>query len=427
MLGPKPVNWLAADTTFSISFVVVHLLYIFIWLTDIFQLPVTDIWYFRNANCPHTVCSTLAMCAGSLAAFNIGYLILPYKLRMEPMKAVMPWQRLGKLLVRISCGLLILFVILVGPQFLSGRYEGSTFSYLPNIVFQVFQGLILAAIAVLVVSRASYSGRSKRIIWLDTFLAVAASVALLLHGDRSTFLIIVLAILTAYSEFIKPIKVQTAALALAAMFVLLGISGLARHAVEGRNLASFYRIGQEKFGDSLENAAVGFSGSVLTAFVAVDHVPGDHRYYMGKQKINAVAGLIPFGRKLFNVQQTTETSSSVLFTYLIQGTTGKVSGTGTSIFADIYLEGGYGLTLFVFFLFGLLFKHITTKARSTDDLRWKVALVSLVAILSISGRMQIVDLLVRQVAYPVMYMLFFAYVLGVHRRGSRYVMMKPPT
>ena len=76
-------------------------------------------------------------------------------------------------------------------------------------------------------------------------------------------------------------------------------------------------------------------------------------------------------------------------------------------------------------MFGLLFKLITEKAKSTDDLRWKVALVSLVAILSISGRMQIVDLLVRQVAYPVLYVMFFAFVLGISTKGSRYAMMRP--
>jgi hypothetical protein len=68
-----------------------------------------------------------------------------------------------------------------------------------------------------------------------------------------------------------------------------------------------------------------------------------------------------------------------------------------------------------------LFKLISEKSKSTDDLRWKVASVALVSVLAISGRMQVLDLLIRQVAYPVLYVVAFAWFAGLSVRASRYV------
>ena len=370
------------------------------------------------------------MPCGCLSAFNMGYIFIKYRVRVAPLKPVAKWQSLGKLLVRFSMAMLTAFIFVVGVgRFWGGIYTGSNFGFGASILLALFQGLVVASICVLIVSRTSMTfGRGMKggVLWFDLLLAIGASLAVLLHGDRSTFLIIVLAVVASYSEFVKPLKLRTAALAFFGLFVLLGVSGLARHASEGRSIASFYRIAVETGDDSIEYAMKSFSGSVLTAFIATDYVPSNHPYFMGQLKTNSLAGLIPFGRKLFGVRQDIDSDTAMLFTYLVHGKVGRdVAGAGTSVFADIYLEGGYWFTLVCFFMMGCLFKTISEKAKSTDNLLWKVGLICLIAVSCISGRMAILNLLIRQVAYPVMYVGFIAWLIGVRIRASSYVAVHP--
>ena len=416
---PKPLNWLTPDVAFTGSFVVVHFLYILIWLTGVYDLG-TDIWFWRGANCPHVVCKTLAMCASCLAAFHCGYCLIRPNLaiREEYQKStIQNWQGLGKFMTRFSLGLLLAFIGLIGSAFLGGHYSGSTFSFLPSVVFLIFQGSIIASITVLVFSRASIRSKTRRIMAFDLLLVAVGAFALLLHGDRSLFLVMLVACITSISEFIKPIKLSTAVLAVIGLFILFGISQFAR-AGGDRSIYGFYKTGAERWGQSFEVSARTFGSSSLCAYVAVDLVPDKHNYFMGQYKTNDLAGILPFGRKIFGVEQNAETSSSHLFTLLIQGTTSKVAGAGSSVFGDLYIDFGFVGSAVAFFLLGLLFRFVTEKSRSSRSILWKVGFVALVAVSSICARYGITSLLIRHVAYPVIYTAFFAYLLGVSTKGK---------
>lgn len=414
----KPVNWLTPDVTFTVSFVIVHFLYIFMWLTQVFDLG-EEMWYFRGAHCPHTVCVTLAMCSACLSVFLLGYMLLRPRRRLGPSRINLGWQQLGKIMARVALFGLSGYIIAMQGRFLEGYYTGSSGGgFVGNTLLSVFQGLVLASIAVVVISRAPLRSRSRRLMALDIFLVLVAGVALLIHGDRSTFVLILIAIAASYSEFVKPISLKTGILAFIGLVMLLGIAQVARsRAVGERSLGMFYRVGLETADESIEISARTFSGSGLTAFVAVDYVPEKHEYFKGKLKLLSVAGIVPFGRRLFGLEQNAETSSSNLFTKLIQGSERGVSGTGTSVFGDFYLEGGFVVCLFAFLLLGVFFRWVLEKSRSTNDLRWHVMLICLVSVLAISARMLIIELIVRQVIYPVIYTAVIAWFLGVRFRG----------
>lgn len=410
----RPVNWVTPDVAFTASFVIVHFLYIFLWLTKVYDLG-TEIWYFRGANCPHTVCKTLAMCSACLSSFHLGYTLLKPRKRLRSNTINAGWQQLGRLMTRIALLGLLGFIAILGGSFWGGHYSGSSGGgSTANILFNIFQGLILASIGVLVISRAPIKSSPRRILAVDFILAGGGAIALLIHGDRSTFVLMLLAFVAAYSEFVKPIKLRTGILAFVGLIMLLGIAQVARsRAVGERSLSTFFKVGRETAGDSVEISAKTFSGSGLTAFVAVDYVPRYHDYYLGKMKVLQIAGVVPFGRRLFGIAQDHETSTSNLFTLLIQGSTKGVSGTGTSVFADFYVDAGLPGCLVVFSLLGILFRWVVEKSRSTNDIRWHVAFVCLVAVLSISARMMIIGLLVRQVVYPLLYASLIAWLLGV--------------
>ena len=415
---PRPINWLTPETAFTASYVVVHFLYITIWLTGVYELG-DEIWYWRQADCPDVVCKALAMCAASLAAFQCGFCLIrsrvPVSNDYRP-ATLSAWQLLGKVMTRSSLLLLALFVALIGSAFLGGNYRGSSFGFLPNVVFLIFQGLIIASVTVMVISRASIRSNTRKLLALDTVLVLLGAFALLLHGDRSLFLVIIVTFVAAVSEFIKPIKLQTGLLAMVGLFMLFGVSQIARTA-DDRSIFGFYDAGREHWDKSFELSAKTFGGSGLCAFVAVDWAPERHDYYWGQLKTNDLAGLVPFGRKLFGVTQSPDTSSSHLFTFLIQGSTGRVSGCGSSVFGDIYLEVGFWGASIFFLILGVFYRYVTEKARSSRNLLWKVAFIALIAVSSICGRYGITSLLIRHVGYPVIYTAFFAFILGIKLVG----------
>ena len=414
----KPVNWLTPDVSFTLSFLIVHFLYILLWLTEFYELG-EEIWYFRHANCPHTVCVTLAMCSACLAIFNLGYMMVKPRPRLGPSRLNKGWQSLGRLMTRLSLLGLAGFVIALGGSFWGGHYTGSSGGgTVGNTLFNIFQGLILASIAVLVISRAPIKSQSRKVMALDVVLVCIGALALLIHGDRSSFMLMLLAGIAAYSEFVKPFKLSTGIMAFVGLIMLMGIAQVARSkAIGERSISTFYRVGKETAEDSIEISARTFSGSGLTAFVAVDYVPTYHDYYKGEMKLLQIAGFIPFGRRILGIKQDSRTSTSNLFTLLVQGSERNVSGTGTSVFADFYVEGGLPCCLVVFFLFGMLFRWVLEKSRSTNDIRWHVALICLIAVLSISARMLILGLIVRQVIYPMIYTFLIGWLLGIRFRG----------
>ncbi|MCH2181525.1 MAG: hypothetical protein MK108_05920 [Mariniblastus sp.] len=415
---PKPVNWLTPETAFTASYVVVHFLYILLWLTGVYDLG-DEIWYWRQADCPDVVCKTLAMCTACLAAFHCGFCMLRCRLPVtndyRP-STLSGWQRLGKVMTRTSLVLLAVFVALIGSAFLGGNYSGSSFGFLPNVVFLIFQGLIIASVTVMVLSRASIRSTTRKLMALDLALVLLGAFALLLHGDRSLFLVIIVTVVAAISEFVKPIKLQTGVLAVIGLFMLFGVSQIARTA-DDRSIFAFYDAGRENWDKSFELSARTFGASGLCAFVAVDWAPERHDYYWGQLKTNDLAGLVPFGRKLFGVTQSPDTSSSHLFTFLIQGSTRRVSGCGSSVFGDIYLEVGFWGACLFFMLLGLFYRFVTEKSRSSRNLLWKVAFIALIAVSAICGRYGITSLLIRHVGYPVIYTAFFAFILGVKLVG----------
>ena len=99
---------------------------------------------------------------------------------------------------------------------------------------------------------------TRKLMALDLALVLLGAFALLLHGDRSLFLVIIVTVVAAVSEFIKPIKLQTGILAVVGLFMLFGISQIARTA-DDRSIFAFYDAGRENWDKSFELSARTFA------------------------------------------------------------------------------------------------------------------------------------------------------------------------
>ncbi|MCH2179376.1 MAG: oligosaccharide repeat unit polymerase [Mariniblastus sp.] len=417
-LEPKPVNWLTADVLFTLSFCVIHYAYFIYWTFDLNE-DMGEIWYIRNANCPHTVCISLAMYLTAVNAFLFGFYFIKTKRffpiinSQKPPQAVeRAWQRLGRLVIRLGFMGFLAFVMIVGPARFFGVYSGTNnISFVANIFFQLGTVFLMAGMTIAMASRGRIFKKTRKkrrgafgVGYLDMLLIATTVVAIGVHGDRSTLVTVSGAFIIAYSEFVKPLKLKTLAITSIVFVFFLGF------------ILAFRSAKTESYdfdpATNINSALNNLGTSAVCGFVAVDYTKDEYSY--GKMQVRQLLGIIPFGRRLFGVRDSIDNSSSLLLTLLIQGKIGKgVSGTGTSVFADLYFDFGFYGACLVFLLVGSLAKIIENKARTSTSIVWQVLLVTLVTFLAVCSRYTFSEGLIRFVLYSGLYVSFFCYVLSI--------------
>ena len=421
---PKPRNWLTVEVLFALSYSVIHFAYICYWLLGFFPAG-SELWFYRAANCPHTVNTGIAMYAACLCGFQCGFYLLPLRRVRSRMLTdwVHPglarqWGALGRILIRMGFLAFAGFVMIIGPQIVFGYYRGTNvYGFVPNIFFQLGQVWTLAGIAISTAShqtmfiRRPGRGRLFGFGRLDVALIAITVVAIGMHGDRSTLLFIFLGFLVAHNEYARPLSLRF--LSLLGLDTIFALGFIVTVRSVGTKFQTY---------DPLENinvALANLGGSSLCGFVAVDYVPDRHDYYYGRMQTLSLAGIMPFGRRLLGMKDSIENSSSMLMTKLIQGFTGKgVAGTGTSVFADFYLDFGFLITLGIFIGIGYLSKYIQNAARCSLSLRWQVALITYVTFIALMSRYTFVGGLIRYVIYGVLYATVVAMFFGIRMVAS---------
>ena len=419
---PKPVNWLTVDVLFAGTFSVIHFAYFFYWWAGLTE-GLGQIWHIRAANVPHTVCSALAMYLCAVNVFLFGFHIIR-TVRFEPIindalasKTLMKsWGKLGRLLVRLGFGGFLGYVVLVGPAVVFGSYSGTNnHGFLPNVSFQLGQVFLSSGVAVLILSRQrAFSGRkSKRnffgLSMIEAFLILTTLGAIGLHGDRSTLMFVLLPVLIARSEYVKTFRFSTLSWAAVALIGLLGFIVSARSVADGD-----YKF---KPLESINGALLNLGTSSICGFVAIDHIDRRNELYLGQMQTLHLMGAVPFSRRLAGVTDSPENSSSMLMTLLVQGKVGKgVAGTGTSVFADFYLDFGFWGTNIIFLLVGMFNKSFQNKVRGSTSLTWHVAFVCNLSFMTLCSRYTMFGGLIRFVLHTSIYVWLIAYCLGIPTR-----------
>lgn len=421
-IQPKPVNWLTADVLFAISFCLIHFAYFAYWIIGATGHS-KELWYFGHAPCPHTVSRGLAMYAAVVNSFLAGYYLLRTRRwigkinEQKPAKSVQKkWGNLGRLMVRLGCACFCAFIIIFGPAQFFGHYSGTNnVSFIANIFYQVGQVFLMSGVAISMASRQRLIKRVKRkhrfslgVSALDAFLIAGLCAAIGVHGDRSTLLYLIGAFVVSYSEFVKPIPLKKLIVAGLVLVFFLGF------------IIAFRAAKTETYDfDPLTNinaALLNMGTSSVCGFVAIDYTD-TNGFTNGWMQVKQLAGIIPFGRRLFGLGDTVENSSSMLLTLLIQGTRGEgVAGTGTSVFADLYFDFGLSGCIIYFFTIGMLAKSVQNRARTSTSILTQVILVTLVAFLAVCSRYSFTGGLIRTVLYSGIYTGFVFFCLGVPTR-----------
>jgi oligosaccharide repeat unit polymerase len=410
----RPMNWVTIDLTVLTAFFLVHFVYIFLHLID--ALAYSDHWRVRFLDATNVVSTTSAISVIGISAIALGFNLhreppsRPIGLQNVPPHVFKNWCRLASVMIRSGAVFFVLWVLLNGVNVVFGSYAGSDLGGLGGgTLYQLCTGMLSIGICMAaIISVQHWSLWSK--LKLDVLLAIVVIVLIILHGDRSTAAMIMFPLIFAISEYRRPFRFRSiVAVLLAAMFVF-GVAGVAR-ATQDRSPSGFFKAAVELGPDSIMRSVEEFSRSIFTSFAAVQYVPKLHDHYYGQMEISPLLGIIPFTRGFFGFAGE-DYSSANLITKLILGPDSK-SGTGTSMINEPYLDFGVAGVAIVLGLAGFVFRKLQTLARERPSILWGTVYGVAVGTMAVAARYSVVDVLVRQVLYPGLYLVIIANVMSI--------------
>ncbi|WP_411840334.1 O-antigen polymerase [Myroides pelagicus] len=374
-------NWLTFDSLFLIGFTIVH-----------FQIPILAgfgieperanyIWINKEvvnfATWMSCVCIVLWMWGYLVSLTRVnGKKNYKFSIYNKIDYKKISFQKYDRVLLI----LFIAFIGLVGGSFFSGVYDGGeSWGGGAIYIYLVLKSLLYLRIIyffkILSEKGSKLTIRSIVFSFLKykffLFVLVCYFGLFLLSGDRGPILQISLIIGASYSIFIHKISFRKLFL-----FVFLGAFvftilkfGRSREINEVKQ-GNIFERGYANYKNN--DASVGFTdelaASVRIQYRALDVVPDRHPYLYGLTFVNGVLGAVPFASSTFmdllDIPKE-YTATTTFFTYLGQGRN-PISGEGSEIIGDIYVNFGLYISFVIMFLFGSFVGRVYKRALHKD-------------------------------------------------------------
>jgi hypothetical protein len=397
-VGPKPVNWVSVDILFMLGFCVVHFVYPLFWLLGI--VPGSELVWIN----PEVVCSATAMAVSALLAFALGCNSIRerYNRRQYPVSlnadTLLGWKLVGRVLFLAAIVAMAIYLYIMGSRLTVGPYAGLNIQeYGENVVFLLLRILVSLGFLYLTIGAAQLTGKWK-IGWVTKLSFFLYVVWIMILGHRTLAVEPLVLVLAAYSEHVKQISFKKLVGLVLAGLLILSVVRAGRQS-ETRTPTAFLReVKRQREEIGLRNTLVGFGGSVRTLYAAANEVPKNRYYLLGRLKLSGLAAVVPFSRRLLP-RRLEYTSSAWFLTWIIQQDL-TLSGVGTTVVADVYLDFGLPGVIIGLFGLGVLVKHVEQKARGTASMAWAVAHATLIPLLAIMPRYTI-TIIGRGVLWPV--------------------------
>ena len=196
-------------------------------------------------------------------------------------------------------------------------------------------------------------------------------ILLILIGDRSGPLSLILAILIFIGHFIRKFKLSEVLILTLIGGFLLTIVGLGRSDTSGIGM---FEAGITELREASEyDPTLELANSVRTLNSAVSYInKNNNQFFYGSMWVADFLSPFPFAQtfylKLTGIKPHTINSSSFI-TFLYYGK-GAPSGEGTSLIADIYLNFGVIGIAFFMFLLGMFIKNISYQLLTPSSMKW---------------------------------------------------------
>lgn len=215
------------------------------------------------------------------------------------------------------------------------------------------------AIAIIVIYYYKYRELKLYMIFLCC-IAGGWSLLLLIIGDRNSFFIVAAMLIAGYYTLFKSIgRIRIVFFLLIALFVYQVIE-ISRQADERGFTAIFDAVLAPA--NDLKKDDSSFTITTITTRAAIDVVPDQMNYFLGKFKLIGFAGIVPYSRKILVDPNDDFVTSSDVLSYSILGPV-RTWSVGSNIVSDIYLDFGVLGVVFLMYGLGEFASYITKKAR----------------------------------------------------------------
>jgi hypothetical protein len=359
-------SWVRYDTLFIIGFLIVHFQIPFLAAIGIDPTRPDYIWINKQVVNFATWFSTIVFLLWMLGF----YLFLVNKNESKQVDTL-GYQLSSKYLNALTLIFTILFILLVGREFLSGAYNGtSNWGAGATYIFLLLRIFLTLNIIYLFINNANNDkkeGNVFRLLMTNKVLFGTSAVIIfifLLAGDRGAIMQIGLIYLGAYGIYMKNISFKKLIVLISIAAIVFTVMRLGRtnETLSGNIFSRGIKNVQKEDG-LLDNPTNELATSVRILYRGLDVVPDKHPYLNGVTLISNLVDVIPFSSSIYHDLTgipAMYTNSTTFFTILGQGPN-YTYGEGSEIIADIYINLGFWLTLFVFVCFGYFISYITYK------------------------------------------------------------------
>lgn len=397
-------NWFRTDVLFILGFIVVHLQWPLLFCYGIIPKNASRIWYHTNVVNYGTWLSTIG-----LGAWMFGYESIKNKFEFRRFRPLLIAEdknykssiehnlkpntishnnlfelkrylslNINYLAIRnLTITFFFLFLLSVGSEFLNGKFLGTSNWNAGSTYFYLIFGLLINIVWIIELVRKKNNQKisllqlilktDKILIFVTiTYLALFLSI-----GERGGPLQLIFIILIVYSMIYRPIKKIELIGGIIAGAFFFSIISIGRAANTGTAISSGFQ--NFKF-SGLQSLTVELADSVRTLYRAIANVPEHHYYFMGKLWLNDILSIIPFLQNIltkFNGLNTIEMSSANYITFLTLGKK-AISGEGTTLIGDIFMNFGLPGILLFMYLLGCLFSFAQFKVDTLRNFNWLI-------------------------------------------------------
>jgi oligosaccharide repeat unit polymerase len=373
----KNENWFRIDVIFLLGFSIVHFQWALMYSIDGIT-PNDYSFFWATTNYTKYINYGTWLSTVGIIAWFLGFNTLK-KVYIQNEKT--NYYKLNyKIFFYFTLFAFIMFLLTAGQEYLSGAiYKGEGKSATGAGISVYFQLLFSFSIIILCTltifnmlqnKNSTYIQLIKNIDKKVLLLFISTIFIYLYVGDRGGALQPIIASLILYGTFIKPISKKQFFLIIFFGALLMTIIGIGRAQKSNDSILSA-GLNKVEFTSNYD-FTLELANSARTLYKSLSNIPEKHDYFYGKLWISQLLANIPLGQVIYlnlSGDEIYELDSASYITYTTRGKF-SISGEGTSLIADIYLNFGiYGVIIFMF-LFGIFFKKIVNEFELKSSLYW---------------------------------------------------------
>tara|TARA_B100000795_G_scaffold115302_1_gene85630 strand:- start:5653 stop:7002 length:1350 start_codon:yes stop_codon:yes gene_type:complete len=356
-------SFISIELFFVIGFIIVHFQIPFLASIGIEPVRPDLIWINKrvvNFATWLSVMSLLIWFLGNIISLN------------RPLKKVFikRYKVNDSFILGLASASLILFIAIVGNEFLSGNYNGNlNWNEGANYIFLILKTTLYLAIIYAFMNLTKKKSSIKTnffLLYNNKILTVTIVIFLLvffLAGDRGPIIQVSLLIIACYSYFVKRVKFRYLSLIFifgGAIMILLSLGRSSNLSINEKNILT-RGYDNYKYSDISFNPTNELATSNRILYRAINEVPDKHPYLNGLTFGMAIANTFPFvSSSILSYTSLPDMyrSSSAFFTFIGQGANNSW-GEGSEILGDIYINFGTIGVLVIIFIFGYFIGFIT--------------------------------------------------------------------